>query len=108
MRTVQEYKNVISKLPHSDSRVPYTYHHYFIRMNSEMHNAKSRSDVAHLKVFTDEELYATALVEIITECGGLAVVDALNQQDLYIARDAVKVCDAALKVLDEINPKDPW
>lgn len=60
----EQIKAVISKLPHIESRVPYTYHHDWMRTNIEKFLGCSRSDIASME-HDDYELYALALCQII-------------------------------------------
>jgi len=70
---VEDIKYVISLLPHSESRVPYTYHHDYLRM--KVFGAEcSRSDIAERSkkestIWSEVELYSTALVELLNELG---------------------------------------
>ena len=66
---VEDIKYVISLLPHSESRVPYTYHHDYLRM--KWNREYSRSEIAELKNWSEVELYSTALVELLNELGGV-------------------------------------
>ena len=64
---VEDIKYLFTLLPHSESRVPYTYHHDYLRM--KVYSGYSRSDIADLKNWSEVELYSTALVELLNELG---------------------------------------
>lgn len=51
---------VISKLPHSEGRVPYSYHHDYLRMNVKKFKGCSRSEVASIHEENTDESYAVA------------------------------------------------
>ena len=86
---------VIDKLPHSKSRVPYTYHHDYLRQNSKIHSGMSRSDVASLHTADDVELYAIALTQLLDELGSEAIYH-INSNDVLICKKAKEITDAAL------------
>ena len=64
---VEDIKYLFTLLPHSESRVPYTYHHDYLR--TKWNREYSRSEIAELKNWTEVELYSTALVELLNEIG---------------------------------------
>lgn len=86
---------VIDKLPHSKSRVPYTYHHDYLRQHSKAHSKMSRSDVASSHTADDVELYAIALTQILSEVGADAIYH-INSTDVLICKKAKEITDTAL------------
>ena len=92
------FLQIIKKLPHSEGRVPYTYHHDYLRVNCEAFKGVSRSDVASTNSATKKELYATALIQI---CNGVSLIDSLDlgliQSDFDTIREAKKVVDEYIK-----------
>ncbi len=86
---------VIDKLPHSKTRVPYTYHHDYLRQHSKIHNGMSRSDVAGTHTSGDLELYAIALTQILDELGSEAIYH-INSEDVYVCKKAKEITDAEL------------
>lgn len=86
---------VIDKLPHSKSRVPYTYHHDYLRQHSKAHSGMSRSDVASSHTADDVELYAIALTQILNEIGADAIYH-INSNDVFICKKAKEITDAAV------------
>ena len=89
------FLEVIDKLPHSKSRVPYTYHHDYLRQHSKYHSQMSRSDVASSHTADDVELYAIALIQVLNEVGADAIYH-INSQDVLICKKAKEITDAAL------------
>jgi hypothetical protein len=89
------FLEVIDKLPHSKSRVPYTYHHDYLRQHSKHHNQMSRSEVASSHTADDVELYAIALTQLINELGSDAIYH-INSQDVLICKKAKEFTDTAL------------
>ena len=88
------FLEVIDKLPHSKSRVPYTYHHDYLREHSEVHKGMSRSDVAtSSRTADDVEFYAIALTQLLSEVGADAIY--------HISSDDVLICKKAKKITDE-------
>jgi hypothetical protein len=81
---------VISKLPHSEDRVPYTYHHDYLRLNVEKFKDSSRSEVASNHVENRDELYAVALVQILNELKIFDRVD-LNSEDIELCKKAIEI-----------------
>lgn len=86
---------VIDKLPHSKSRVPYTYHHDYLRQNSKVHSGMSRSDVASSHTADDVELYVIALTQLLDELGSEAIYH-INLNDVLICKKAKEITDAAV------------
>jgi hypothetical protein len=80
------FHSVIKKLPHSEGRVPYTYHHDYLRMNVEKFKRRSRSFVASNHNEDDIELYAVALTQLL---------DGLNFRDTIM-----EICPEMLHNLD--------
>lgn len=89
------FLEVIDKLPHSKSRVPYTYHHDYLRQHSKIHNGMSRADVASSHTDDDVELYAIALTQILNEVGADAIY-YINSTDLVICKKAKEITDAVV------------
>lgn len=89
------FLEVIDKLPHSKSRVPYTYHHDYLRQHSKAHSGMSRSDVASSHTADDLELYGIALTQILSEVGADAIYH-INSNDVLICKKAKETTDAAL------------
>lgn len=94
--TTDDYKKLIELVPHSVDRVPYTYHHDYIR---NVFPDLSRSDVAAMKNWSEEELYATALVGLLDSTEPLdAMMAFLPVQDsVHIIEHAKKIADAHLE-----------
>ena len=86
---------VIDKLPHSKSRVPYTYHHDYLRQHSKVHSGMSRSDVASSHTADDVELYAIALTQLLDEIGSKAIYH-INSNDVLVCKKAKEITDAAV------------
>lgn len=86
--TLNDIKNVIEKLPHSIHRVPYTYHHDYLRMNSKKHKNMSRSEVASNHEHDEFELYVIALCQILEDVGGNIINCDLTQDELTICKKA--------------------
>ncbi len=89
------FLEVIDKLPHSQSRVPYTYHHDYLRQHSIFHSQMSRSEVASSHTADDSELYAVALVQLLNEVGADAIRH-INSHDVLICKKAIEITDTAL------------
>lgn len=89
------FLEVIDKLPHSKSRVPYTYHHDYLRQNSKVHIGMSRSDVASSHTADDVELYAIALTQLLDELGSKAIYH-INSNDVLICKKAKEITNAAV------------
>lgn len=83
---------VISKLPHSEGRVPYTYHHDYLRMNVEKFKGCSRSEVASIHEENTDELYAVALVQLLDELNFRDTMD-LNSDDIVLCKIAIEITD---------------
>ena len=76
MVTSKDIKNTIKQLPHSEGRVPYTYHHDYMRQN--LFHGSSRSDIPNKNLSNDEELYAVALVQIVSELDTIQLIHILD------------------------------
>ncbi len=89
------FLEVIDKLPHSKSRVPYTYHHDYLRQHSKKYEYMSRSEVASSHTSNDIELYAVALTQLLSELGS-DVIYHINSEDLTICKKAKEITDDVL------------
>ena len=89
------FLELINKLPHSKSRMPFTYHHDYLRQHSKVHNGMSRSDVASSHKASDVELYAITLTQILSEVGA-DVIYHINSSDVLICKKAKEITDAAV------------
>jgi len=89
------FLEVIDKLPHSKSRVPYTYHHDYLRYHSTVFENMSRSEVASSHTADDDELYAVALTQLLGELGSDSIY-FLYPEDVLICKKAKEITDAAL------------
>jgi hypothetical protein len=84
---------VIAKLSHSECRVPYTYHHDYLRQH--VYLGESRAGIAHKDNWTEDELWATCLVEICDELkwGTDNVGSNLEVEDLQIISEASEITE---------------
>ena len=89
------FHSVIKKLPHSEGRVPYTYHHDYLRMNVEKFKGKSRSEVASNHSENKIELYAVALTKLLDELNFRDTMD-LNSEDIVACSVAIPCNSAGL------------
>lgn len=85
---IENIKKIIEKLPHSRTRVPYTYHHDYLRWNSPIHSKMSRSEVSENSCNDDEELYSVALCQLLTELGPNVFL-YMNGEDVEVCKQAV-------------------
>lgn len=85
---------VISKLPHSEGRVPYTYHHDYLRMNVEKFKGCSRSEVASGHIENKDELYAVALTQLLDE---LKFADTMD-----LTKDDIDICKKAIEITENV------
>lgn len=83
---------VIYKLPHSKSRVPYTYHHDYLRQKSKIHAGMSRSEVANSHTADFKELYAIALTQLANELGA-KLIEHLDSKDIFVCKKAKEIAD---------------
>ena len=89
---IDQLKSVIDKLPHSEGRVPYTYHHDYLRMNVEKFKDMSRSYVASNHEEDTVELYAVSLTQLL---------DELKFRDtMHLSSDDIVICKEALQITD--------
>jgi len=90
-RTIKEkVLDIIKKIGNdriSISRIPYTYHHDFLRTN--FYIGKSRSDIAEMKSYSEEELYLFCLFFILQhEIEALDIIySELNKDDFEIIKN---------------------
>lgn len=89
------FLQVIDKLPHSKTRVPYTYHHDYLRQHSKFHSQMSRSQVA-CNDETDDELYAVALVSILDVLGSKAI-NHITSSDIFICKKAIQITEGVIR-----------
>jgi len=84
MKSIKELKEICKIIPHSESRMPYTYHHDAIRVFTRDKTGvlHSRSDIAGISSNTSqEELYTIALFHVLND---LKPVDWLCIPSKYI------------------------
>lgn len=86
------FLEVIDKLPHSKSRVPYTYHHDYLRTNTEKFKFSSRSEIASIHTENDLELYAVSLIKILDDLGSNALKH-INSKDVELCKKALEITD---------------
>lgn len=96
------FMRVICKLPHSKSRVPYTYHHDYLRQHSNRHRQMSRAEVASFHTADDIELYSIALTQLICELGACAF-NHIDSQDFLVCKKAVEITESALTRYNSIK-----
>jgi len=101
----KNFMEVINKLPHSQYRMPYTYHHDYIVRHTVNYRSKSRSEVADdlRDVITDETLYATALISLLDDMGSKAF-DYLICSDMDVCKKAREVVKDYLEEVDLVDP----
>jgi hypothetical protein len=92
----QQILEVIDRLPHSKGRVPFTYHHDYLRTNVKSFCNLSRSEVAAEHTSTDLELYAVALVQLLDELGSNAFVH-LSATDIYVCKKVKEIVNNLLE-----------
>ena len=86
------FHSVIKKLPHSEGRVPYTYHHDYLRCNVAKFNGFSRSEVASGHKENEIELYAVALTQLLDEVNFRDTMD-LNSEDIIACKKAIEITE---------------
>jgi hypothetical protein len=94
---INSIKKVLEKLPHSQGRVPYTYHHDYLRTYSEAHKDMSRSDIAGSHDSNELELYACALDMVFMSLCGESPLSYLDIEDIQVLKDASVIADKVVK-----------
>jgi hypothetical protein len=92
----QYFLNVIKKLPHSEGRMPYTYHHDYLIQHSLVHRKMSRSEVATAHKVDDVQLYAIALMQLLDEVGPMFLLH-LDEGDVIVCKKAKEIAESAIK-----------
>jgi hypothetical protein len=100
--TVADFQRVIKEIQHVPSRVPYTYHHDYLRTNSPKFKNKSRGDVGQEHISNDLELYATALIYLF-DMSGSQVLEIMNDEEMGVSREAKKVVQGMLKMYETVS-----
>ncbi len=93
--SVENILKVIEKLPHSKGRVPYTYHHDYLRQHSKFHNGMSRSEVASNHVSSEIELHALCLICIMDDIGS-NIINYISCEDIVICKKAKEISENVL------------
>lgn len=98
-------RSLIDKLPHSQYRMPYTYHHDYILRHSTNYRGKSRSEIVDdlRDIITDETLYATALISLLDDIGSKAF-DYLTYSDMDVCKKAREIVKEYLEEVDLVDP----
>lgn len=99
--TKDAFVNVINKLPHSQGRVPFTYHHDYLREHSIKFGGKSRSDVASQHDSSNTELYAVCLAKIIEDLNFISA-ENLDSSDFLVCKEAIKISKEVIKRIDNV------
>lgn len=99
------FLQVINKLPHSKDRMPYTYHHDYLRLHSKKHRGMSRSDVASSYTPSEEMLYAVALTQLVDELGSEVIKYVGLEEDWAICKEAKKIAE---NVILSLNVSVDW
>lgn len=83
--TIERLKELAHNLPHSQGRMPYTYHHDAIRIfvQEKTGELPSRSDISEL-TSNEEELYTIALYQVMKDLTPLSWLEIEREymQDL--------------------------
>jgi len=89
---VDRIKELIAKLPHAKGRVPYTYHHDYLRQHCGFFKDSSRSEVAsYTQNECDEvDLYSCALLKIVEDCGVEQIVLSMDNEDFNLLKACIK------------------
>ena len=90
--SIEQIKEVIKTLPHSEGRVPYTYHHDYLRLNSKKHKGMSRAEVANEYDFNELELYSLALACIVENISVKVMLD-VSQENCAIIKECIKIAE---------------
>lgn len=100
--TVDQIKQLIKKLPHSETRVPYTYHHDYVRCHVVRSTGVpiSRSEVAEIQNWSELELYAVALCQLLTDVG-IQAFELIALDDLRICKQSLEVCRQYMPAIAE-------
>lgn len=96
METLENFKSVFKKLPHSEGRVPYTYHHDYLRNNVCLFLDCSRGEIAAKHCENEMELYAVALTQLLGDLKFTDTMD-LNSDDIIICKKAIEITKAVVK-----------
>lgn len=103
-QNIKRFNGVISKLPHSEERVPYTYHHDYMRQNTRCFAGGSRGDVA---MVTQNEpshvLYAVALVQILKAEATLEDLLDLSLEEQLYCKEAMRITDEQVEFWEALN-----
>jgi hypothetical protein len=92
MTTVDRIKELIAKLPHAKGRVPYTYHHDYLRQHCGFFKNASRSEVASCTQNDSDEadMYSCALLKIVEDCGVEQTVLSMDNGDFNLLKACIK------------------
>jgi len=93
---IKDILDVIEELPHSDGRVPYTYHHDHLRQHSKAHKDMSRSQVAEMHTEDNLELYAVCLTQILQEVGH-EVIYLLDKKEIDICESCKEITQSVIE-----------
>lgn len=88
--TIDKIKSVIEKLPHAKTRIPYTYHHDYLRLHCNKFLNASREYVANNHVDTETELFAICLVQILDYTNARCAFE-LNSDDIKICKKCIEI-----------------
>lgn len=76
---------------HSESRMPYTYHHDYLIMHGSSMGGMSRGDIAAIEEFSADELYSIAFLQLLEHRSGADIILSLNPDIINIAKNVVNV-----------------
>lgn len=74
-----------------ESRMPYTYHHDYLREHGKGMENMSRGDIAAIEEFDDDELYSIAFLQLLEHRSGADIILSINSDIIDIAKNVVNV-----------------
>lgn len=89
----EKIKTQIEKFPHSPTRIPYTYHHDYLRGEIYSKQNYSRGDIAAIKNWSEEELYSTALVYLLKDLNPLDIITGNLEIDTELCKQAITIVE---------------
>lgn len=91
LKSIKEQVLYLCKfIVHSESRMPYTYHHDYLINHGDM-SYFSRSQIAELDDFSDDELYSIAFLQLLEHRSGADIILSINSENLCICKNVVEV-----------------
>lgn len=92
LKSIKEQVLYLCKfIVHSESRMPYTYHHDYLREYGAGIGGLSRGQIASMHDFSDDELYSIAFLQLLEHYSGAGIILSISSENLCVCKNVINV-----------------